>query len=121
MTRKQIKNLVTNSYLKNNLNSLNVKKIADRLTREDLKKYLRALKEADKEKRVTIVMPKIIIKDKKGIENKFKNAFKDKKISFITDQSLILGLRVINNDLIYELSLDDTFDKINDHLLSKYD
>lgn len=121
MTRKQIKKLVTESYSKNNLNSLRVKRIADRLTREDLKKYLRALKEADKQKRVTIVMPEIQIKDKKGIENKFKNAFKDKKISFVTDPSLILGLKIINNDLIYELSLDDTFDKINDYLLNQYD
>lgn len=121
MTRKQIKNLVLNSYSKNNLNSLRVKKIADKLTREDLKRYLRALKEADKEKSVTIVMPEIMIKDKKGIESKFKNAFKNKKISFVTDPSLILGLKIINNDLIYELSLDNTFDKINDYLLEKYD
>src|SRR5680860_1071882 len=113
MTKKQIKKLALDSYLGNSLNAARVKKIADRLTREDLKKYLRVLKDNEKQKKVTIVMPDIDIKDKKEIERKFKNAFKDKKIYFETDPSLILGLKIINNDLIYELSLNDTFDKIN--------
>ncbi|MFH1187070.1 MAG: F0F1 ATP synthase subunit delta [Candidatus Levyibacteriota bacterium] len=121
MTKKQIKKLVAGSYSGNNLNELRVRKIADKLTRENLKKYLKSLKNTEKQKRVTIVMPNIEIKDRREIEKMFKKTYKDKKISFITDPSLILGLKIINNDLIYELSLNDTFDKINEHLLNQYD
>lgn len=121
MTKKQIKLLAEASYLKDNLDYSKTRRIADRLTREDLKKYLGMLKNIEKRKMVTIVVPEMKLNEKRDIEKRFKNLFKDKNISMEIDPSLIVGLKIINNDLIYELSLDNTFNRINDYLLEQYD
>jgi F0F1-type ATP synthase delta subunit len=121
MTKRQIKLLAKASYVKNDLDSLKTNKIAKRLTREDLKKYLRTLKSIEKQKTVTVIVPEMGLSEKQGIEKKFKNLFKEKRIIIQTDPSLLVGLRIINNDLVYELSLKNTFDKINDYLLEQYD
>lgn len=122
MTKKQIKLLTRASYSKDDLLAArNVERIADRLTREDLKRYLRALKSIEKQRTVTVVVPEMRLNDRQNIEKKFKELFKDKNIAIQTDSSLIVGLKIINNDLIYELSLRNTFDRINDYLLEQYD
>lgn len=121
MTKKQIKLLAKASYSKDGLAGRNVTRIADRLTREDLKRYLRALKGIEKQRTVTVVVPGVRLNDRQNIEKKFKELFKDKNIAIQTDPSLIVGLKIINNDLIYELSLRDTFARINDYLLEQYD
>jgi len=121
MTKKQIKLLADASYLKENLDYSKTRRIAGRLIREDLKKYLRMLKNIEKQKMVTIVVPNMKLSEKKDIEKKFKNIFKEKNISMEIDSSLIVGLKIINDDLIYELSLDNTFNRINNYLMEQYD
>ena len=121
MTKKQIKLLAGASYSKGDLIGKNVTRIADRLTREDLKRYLRTLKSIEKQKTVTVIVPGTKLNNKQYIEKKFKELFKEKNIAIQTDPSLIVGLKIINNDLIYELSLRDTFARIDDYLLGQYD
>jgi F0F1-type ATP synthase delta subunit len=121
MTKRQIKLLAKASYLNNELDGTRSTKIANRLTREELKNYLRALKSIEKQRTVTVIVPDISVNNKRDIEKRFTNLFKDKKIVMETDSELLVGLKIINNDLVYELSLQNTFDKINDYLLEQYD
>lgn len=121
MTRRQIKLLAQASYVRNNLDSIKCNKIADKLTREDFKRYLRILKTIEREKTVTVIVPEMTLGEKQNVEKRFGSMFKDKRIQVETDQSLVVGLKIIDNDLVYELSLRDTISRINNYLLEQYD
>lgn len=108
MTKKQISALVSASYTKNELDSKKVEKVASLLSRADLKKYIRALKLSEKSKTISLVLPdaKLYNSNKQN----FESLFKDKKIVVEEDPSLLLGLKVIDNDMVYDLSLKNSLE-----------
>ncbi|MCL4354100.1 hypothetical protein M1349_01355 [Patescibacteria group bacterium] len=120
MTSKQIKSLVLQSYTKEVLDQKKVTRIAKLLKRSDLKSYIKALKGLEKEKTVTVVLPDIKMK-KKDLDKQFKLAFPNKSINYETDESLLVGVKIINNDLIYEFNLRDTLKRINSYIIERYD
>jgi hypothetical protein len=115
MNNKIIKDLVKESYLNNNLDEKKVTKIASMLDRSDLRKYINALKLAEKEKTVLVLSP-IINQDLKTI----KDIFPNKKIVIKKDTTLLLGVKIINNDIVYEFTLKNTFDKIVNYIGQNY-
>jgi len=108
MTKKQIKQLASASYTKEILDSKKVEKIAALLSRADVKEYIRALKLAEKSHTVSLVLPdaKLYNSNRKFWENAFKN----KRVIVEEDPSLLLGVKVINNDMIYDMTLKNNLE-----------
>lgn len=108
MTKKLLKQLINLSFVNNKLEEQTVGRIASLLKRSDLKLYLKGLKK--KERSLTVFVNLAI--EVKNIKDKFKNIFPDRKIDLNIDPSLLLGLRIIDNDNVFELSLKNSLDKI---------
>lgn len=120
MTKKQIKQLALQSYSKNELDQQKVFRIAKLLKRKDLREYIRTLKNLEREKTVTVVLPEIKV-DKKDLDKQFRTAFPNKKIKYELDPSLLVGVRIIDNDLVYDLNLRDTLKQLSSYIIEKYD
>lgn len=118
MDKKQLKALVLKSYANNNLNFEKVKRIADKLTRQNLKQFIRMLKVYEKKISVIVIMPFKNTEDDRKI---FEKIYKDKKIIFKTDPSIIAGVRVVENDMLYDFNLKNTLDNLRDHIKNSYE
>lgn len=116
MNSKKIDKLVLASYSNNVLNRKKVFKISTLLIKPDLKKYINGLKLTEK-KRSLIVSSPINNQDL----SKFEKLFPNKKILFEKDPSLMLGVRIVDNDMVYEFSLKNSLDKIISHIEQNYD
>ncbi len=116
MNKKTIDRLVTTSYQNDLLDQRKVNKIASLISRPDLKKYLNGLKFAEKKKNLIIASP-VITADLK----KFEKLFPHKKVILKKDPSLILGIQITDNDVVYNFTLKDSLDKIQNYLEQNYD
>ena len=116
MNKKSIDKLILRSYKNNYLNEKTVKKIASLLSKQDLKKYINGLKLEEMKKTVIISSPNDI-SDRK----KFEKLFPDKKIVFNKDTALMLGIRIVDNDIVHEFTLKNSLDKILNHVEQNYD
>lgn len=111
MNKKQIKLLALKSFIKNNLDYKKVKTFTGKMTRADLRKYINYLKIIEARNSVTITVPDLD-KVKKIDLDKVKKLYPNKKIKYLEDESLILGIKIIDNDLIHDYNLKNTFDSI---------
>lgn len=118
MNKKLIKKLADVSYANGELNSEIIQKIATYLKRKELKLYIKALK--TEEKKRTIIIETSSEKSQTD-ESLAHEIFKDKKIIFNTDPKILLGVRIIDNDNIYETTLQKTLSDIVGHVQNTYD
>lgn len=116
MNSKQIGKLVLASYSNNFLDQKKANKIASLISRSDLKKYINGLKLVEKKKNLIVSSP-IDNQDLK----KFEKLFPNKKILFKKDPSLMLGVEIVDNDIVYEFTLKNYLDKIISHIEQNYD
>ncbi len=116
MNSKKINGLILTSYKDDNLDQKKVNRIASIISKSDLKKYINGLRLAEKKKSLIISTP--INNQALG---KFERLFPNKKIIFKKDPSLMLGVRVVDNDIVYEFSLKNSFDKILNYIEQNYD
>jgi len=116
MKRKIIDKLVAQSYKQNDLDEKKVNKIAALLSKSDLKRYINGLKLQDMKKSLIVSTP-INNQDLK----KFQKLFPNKKIAFTKDPSLMLGIRIVDNDMVYEFTLKNTLHKIISYMQENYD
>jgi F0F1-type ATP synthase delta subunit len=121
MTKKYIKKLALASYTKNELDSKKVKKITGFMIRNNLRQYIKELKLLENKKTITILTPIISKKTQNDVRKQFAKVFVDKKINLDSDPSLILGVKIISNDLIYDLNLKSTLDSLSMHINEQYD
>jgi len=106
MTKKNIKELAKYSYIHNTLDERKVNKIAKLMDRKMLKSYLRELKAIEKQNTVIIATS-----DRKSYNTGkqiFERMFSNKHIIVKEDPTLLLGVRIIDADMIYEKSLDNS-------------
>lgn len=113
MNRHVLSNLVMQSYTKGNLDPQKVVVIADILNRRQLKEYIRALKEEENKRSVKVELTRL---PKRNEDKEFMQLFPGKKIIFNYNPELLAGIKVKNNDIIYELDLKNTLDKLIDHI-----
>jgi F0F1-type ATP synthase delta subunit len=106
MTTKQIKNLAIASYTNNSLDIKKINRISKFLNRTQLKRYIQFLKNLEKSKTVIVTMSQLNVKN--GLENELKKIFPGKKLRFLEDKSLIVGLKLTDNDIIYDFNLKNT-------------
>lgn len=109
MNDKFIKSLANASYTKANLDEKKIERIVKKLTRLELKKYIKALKILEKQKTTYLYLSKI--PDNKAV-GQFKKMFPDKKIIVKEDKSLIAGIKIINDDQVYEQNIKNTLDNL---------
>jgi F0F1-type ATP synthase delta subunit len=107
MTNKQIKQLAQVSYTSGHLDVKKVNRITKLLNRHELKTYLKYLKAFEKAKNVEINLTDIGLKT--NLSKELRKLFPDKNVNFIEDPSLIAGLKIVDNDNIYDFSLKNTF------------
>jgi hypothetical protein len=116
MNSKKIDKLVTASYKGDNLDQGKVNKIASLVSRTDLKKYINGLELAEKKKSLIISSP-----SNNQDADRFRKLFPHKKIILKKDPSLMLGLKVVDNDIVYEFTLRNSLDKILSYIEQNYD
>jgi len=119
MKTLEIKKLAEKSFTNENLDIKKIKKITPLLGRKQLKVYIKFLKKLENIRTVWVFTP--INNIEKEIIDKLKSMFPRKRIEYITDSSLIAGLRIIDNDMVYELNLKDSLDGLITYLKRSYD
>lgn len=113
MNKKLLKQLIISSYTGNNLNQEMAFAIADKLDRTDLKLYIKALKHMEKKQSVMIALAQEATTEQ---EKQLQSLFPNKKIILSHDPSLLTGLRITNNDDIFEMNLKDRLDDIMNYV-----
>ena len=107
--KKQLKQLVLQSYKNNQLDAKVVAMIADKMNRQSLKQYLHLLRQEENKKQVMITSPTgLSDTDKKKLQGQFPG----KKFIYILDPEMISGIRIVDKDMEYETSLNQTFNDI---------
>jgi F0F1-type ATP synthase delta subunit len=110
MTSKQIKKLAVASYTGESLDSKKVNRVSKLLTRTELKRYIKFLRSLEQSKTVKVIMSSRDLKS--SLEKELKTKFPNKKLEFSEDKSLIAGLKLIDNDIIYDFNLANTFENL---------
>lgn len=109
MNKKKIQQLITLSYTKGVLDEKKVQTIGNIMNRKQLKRYIRGLKNEENKKRVVVTTPHQLSSTEK---KQFETLFKNKNLEFILDPSIITGVRIQKNDVIFENSLSQTFGQL---------
>src|SRR5260221_417019 len=117
MTKKDIRKLAQTSY--DSLDEAKIMKIAGLLRRKDLKEYVRQLKSIEKQNEVIVALPDINSYNKS--EKIFENIFSNKRIIYQEDTSLLLGTKIIDNDLVYDMTLKNRFEDTTKQVQQTYE
>lgn len=114
MTKIYLQKLVDLSYHKDKqINQSYAQTIASSLKRADLKKYLNALWAFEDKRTVTITSA---ITLSAGQQNDFAKEFLDKTIQYQVDPTLMVGIEVTDNDIVYNNNLKQRFTSLTQHL-----
>lgn len=113
----KLKNLVELSYQNGALDQQAVELIAERLDRRELKTFIRLLKNEEDKKIVYVTSAQELDDSSRQM---IQRRFPDKKLICAIDRSMINGVRIVEKDNEYEISLNQTFDDIIGYL-TKYD
>ena len=103
MKKNIIKKLANASYTDNKLSDTKVDRISNNLKNKDLKLYVKNLKTIESKKTVTVTLPSD--DSLREIRSQFIKIYPDKKLVFAIDPSLLSGIKVVDYDNEYELSL----------------
>lgn len=119
MTKRLLQQLVLASYTNNILDAKKVAKLSTTFDKRDLKAYIRALKLMEQEKRIYVAMPEANLYNihKKDLQKLFPG----KELIFQEDPTLLLGIQLIDNDIVYEASLRDRLNSILEELEQQYE
>jgi hypothetical protein len=117
MNKTQLDEIIKISYKDCGcLDQKKVNKIVSLISNSDLKKYINGLKLSEKKKSLLVLSPVDNLNLKK-----FEAIFPNKKIVFIKDSTLMLGMKIIDNDIVYEFTLKNSLDKILNYMEQNYD
>lgn len=115
MTKKQLENLVLQSYSKDLLDERKVAAFASLLTRFQLKQYIKELKNSESQKTVNVMLSYLPTKEQQEMISRL---FPGKTIKYEIDSNLLVGIKIINNDDVFDLNLKDTLDNLLSHVSS---
>lgn len=116
MNSNKIDKLISLSYKGKYLDEKIVNKIASLINKSDLKKYINGLKLIEKKENLIVFSP-----INNQVLKKFEKLFPNKKIIFKKDPSLMLGVRIVDDDNICEFTLKNSLDKIINYIEQSYD
>jgi F0F1-type ATP synthase delta subunit len=110
MTKKQIKQLAQASYTRNTLDSKKVARITKLFSRAELKEYIKNIKALEKSKTLVVLAPKNSIGQ--SFNAALKKQFPDKQIEFKEDPTLIAGIKVVDNDNVYDFNIKNILENL---------
>lgn len=103
MKKSEIKKLAKISYTNNKLDNKKVDKISKYLKNKDLRTYIKNLKITESKKTVNVTLPN---RDSVSLINShLTKIYPDKRIMFSIDPTMLSGIKVVDYDNEYELSL----------------
>ncbi len=103
MKNSLIKKLAQISFNKNKLNPQKVAAIAEKLTRGELKEYIKQLKLIVAKKNVVVELSY----DDPNSKKSFQRMFPDNNVIIKENPELILGLRITKDYTVYKFNLKD--------------
>lgn len=86
------------------------------LKKGELREYIKYLKSQISASKVRVLVPDLGKIDETRIKKNFERIFPDKKIFIEENPELLLGIKVIDNDLIYDFNLKDSFENMTGYL-----
>jgi hypothetical protein len=113
MDKKIIKQLAVASFTNNILDENKVNRIIKYLTRGDLKNYIKALRLIQKSQTVTVFIPN---QSYNLIVNDIKKMYPNKTIVTQIDKSLIAGVKIINNDEVFESNIKNNINNLVNYI-----
>ena len=113
MNKKILDQLIGQSASGNSLDGKKVMKIADQLNRKQLKAYIDGLRRW-RQKHTVIIETATQISA--NMKREFEAMFEGKKVAYRVRPDLIVGTRIINDDMIYEMSLKSTLQNMQQHI-----
>ncbi len=109
MTKKRIKQLAKETFEKDNLNQKKLALIIGRLKKTDARAYIQALKQIVQGNTVFVHSPVAVDETaQKQLELKFPN----KKMIYVLNKNLLAGMKILDNDLLYDYSLETKIDRV---------
>lgn len=111
MTKNQIKIIAEKSFTRKDLDIKKVKIFTARMKRKELREYLRMVKLIDYRNKVTVVVPSLE-KFKRNDFYEISKRFSDKKIVYRQDPQLLVGVKIIDNDQIFDFNLKNSLEEI---------
>lgn len=114
MKKIVIKKLADASFTKNTLDKEKVDRIAKKLNRGDLKEYIKDLKNLNSKKTVIVSLPSENGASK--IRDMFAKIYPARRIEIKIDEDLISGIKVIDYDNEYELSMKSFLEESMEYL-----
>jgi hypothetical protein len=113
MNKQILAQLIEQCLTNKKLDNKKVEKIAQQLTRTQLKAYIDGLKRFVSKNTVVVESAG---KLSAATREEFVKLFKDKDVVFRHNPELIVGTRIIDNDIIYELNLKDTLQHMKQYV-----
>lgn len=108
MNKKLIKKLAQASYKNNTLDKKSVERITPLLLRKDLKQYIKMLKNREQKKTVVVT----VTSKKRLYKSEFAKLYPNKRIVHEIDPSLIAGIKILDNDVLFEMNLKNSLERI---------
>ena len=112
MIKVDLKKLARVTVLNNNIDTGIREYVLTKLSRTELKEYLLHLKSLTQRNTVTVIGREITQELKKRIGN----IYKDKQIIFVADDTISEGIKIIDNDTITDLTLENYIDNTIEEL-----
>lgn len=113
MEKHLLAQLIDQSVTNKKLDNKKIEKFADKLTRVQLKAYIQGLKRWMQR---NIVVVESAGKLSTATKEEFAKLYKDKEVVFRQKPDLIVGTRIIDNDIIHELNLKDTLQHMKQYV-----
>jgi len=115
MNKKLLKKLINASLIEDNLDEKKIEYISSKLNREDLKIFINELKKQVK-KTTIYVETAYPLTNKEPYLKEITNLFPNKKIEFRVNPSLILSVKIINNNNVFDINMNNLLNKIEHHV-----
>lgn len=117
MVKRDIKKLANQTYA--TLDEKTIDKIVALLSKKNLKEYIRQIKFITQQQEVIIALPRINEYNKDAVF--FAALFENKKIIYTEDASLLLGAKICDNDMIYEINLKNRLNQTITQIEQQYE
>ncbi len=114
MNKSFLKKVVQASFVNGVLDEANVSRITKSLSYSELKNYTTLLKR-ELAKLSVVVVSATSLTSEQQVET--KTLYPGKSVSFKTDSTLLGGVRVIENDMIYENNIATTLHRLESHVI----
>src|SRR5579859_62923 len=109
MKKKDIKKLALLSFTQENINPKKVKKLVSLMTRKELRQYVKFLNLIDSERKIKIFVPSLENIKSGELTKSISKIFPNKRVLLEEDPNLLLGVRILNKDILYDYNLKNTF------------